>query len=151
MAKETEIKVHLDHLIPRQSMRWVDPNKNNFSYPFFKRDPLTKLKYKEIVDLSGLMPTFLLLRKPDFQRETSAWTPDDCVRLLESIVKGLIIPSLIIWKSPENNCLYVLDGAHRVSVMRAWIIDDWGDKAEEGYYERHEYRLFRNCRGQHYM
>ena len=81
----------------------------------------------------------LLLRKPDFQRETSAWNPDDCVRLLESIVKGLIIPSLIVWKSPDNSFLYILDGAHRISVMRAWVIDDWGDKAIEDYYERHEY------------
>lgn len=46
---------------------------------------------------------------------------------------------MIVWKSPENNYLYVLDGAHRLSVMRAWILDDWGDKAVEDYYERHEF------------
>jgi hypothetical protein len=27
----------------------------------------------------------------------------------------------------------VLDGAHRLSVLRAWMIDDWGDKAGEFY------------------
>lgn len=139
MAKDTDVRVHLDHLISRESLRWVDPRKDQATYLPFKRDPMTKLKYKDLVDMGDILPIFPLLRKPDFQRETSAWTPDDCVRLLESIVKGLIIPSLIIWKSPDNNFLYILDGAHRISVMRAWIIDDWGDKADEDYYERHEY------------
>ncbi len=139
MAKDSDVRVHLDHLISRESLRWVDPRKDQSPYLPFKRSPMTKLKFKDLVDLGDIMPIFPLLRKPDFQRETSAWTPEDCVRLLESIVKGLIIPSLIIWKSPDNNFLYILDGAHRISVMRAWVIDDWGDKAEEDYYERHEY------------
>jgi hypothetical protein len=139
MVKDSDVKVHLDHLISRESLRWVDPRKDENPYVPFRRVPMEKLKFKDLVDRGEIMPILPLLRKPDFQRETSAWNPEDCVRLLESIVKGLIIPSLIVWKSPDNNFLYILDGAHRVSVMRAWVIDDWGDKADEDYYERHEY------------
>lgn len=139
MAKGSDVKVHLDHLIPRESLRWVDPRKDQGQYLPSKRGPMTKLAFKDLADRQEMMSIFPILRKPDFQRETSAWSPDDCVKLLESIVKGLIIPSLIVWKSPDNNFLYILDGAHRVSVMRAWVIDDWGDKAVENYYERHEY------------
>lgn len=139
MAKKNEIKVRLDHLIPRESLRWVDPQEQDQHHLPMKRSPMTKLLYKDLADRGEMLPIFPLLRKPDFQRETSAWTPEDCVKLLESIVKSLIIPSLIVWKSPENSFLYILDSAHRISVMRAWIIDDWGDKAPENYYERHEF------------
>lgn len=138
MANSSDLRVHLDHLLIRESLRWVEPklDKDGRSQPF--RSPLTKLRYQDLDDRER-NTIFPLLRKPDFQRETSAWTPEDCVSLLESIISGLIIPSLIVWKSPENNYLYVLDGAHRLSVMRAWILDDWGDKATEDYYERHEF------------
>src|SRR4051812_13465989 len=139
MAKKSDTKVHIDHLIPRESLRWVDPRKDSYTNLPPKRSPMTRLAYKDLADRGDILPLLPLLRKPDFQRETSAWSPEDCVRLLESIVKGLIIPSLIIWKSPDNGFLYILDGAHRISVMRAWVIDDWGDKAAEDYYERHEY------------
>jgi hypothetical protein len=139
MAKETDTKVHIDHLIPREGLRWVDPQKQDHAYPHRQRDPMTKLRYRDLENQKEFLAILSLLRKPDFQRETSAWSPELCVSLLESIVNSLIIPSLIIWKSPENSLLYILDGAHRVSVLLAWIRDDWGDKAPEGYYERHEY------------
>lgn len=139
MTKQKVDTVHLDHLIPRESLRWIDLEKEKSIYASFKR-PTTILPYKELVDRGEMLPVFPLLRKPDFQRETSSWTPEDCVSLLESIVNSLIIPSLIVWKSPENNLLYILDGAHRISVMRAWMLVDWGDKAPEDYYERHEYQ-----------
>lgn len=138
MASSNDLRVHLDHLLLRESLRWVEPkvDKDGRSQTF--RSPISKLRYQDLDDRER-NTIFPLLRKPDFQRETSAWTPEDCISLLESIINGLIIPSLIVWKSPENNYLYVLDGAHRLSVMRAWILDDWGDKASEDYYERHEF------------
>ncbi|HZQ06925.1 MAG TPA: HNH endonuclease signature motif containing protein [Anaerolineae bacterium] len=97
------------------------------------------MKYSDLDNQRGSLSLFPLIRKPDFQRETSAWTPEQCVSLLESIVNQLIIPSLIMWESPDNGLLYILDGGHRVSVVRAWILDDWGDHATEGYYERNEF------------
>ncbi len=65
------------------------------------------------------------LRKPDFQRETNHWSPDQVVSLLECFVNGDLIPSVILWQSPTY--LFVIDGGHRLSVLRAWIDDDYGD------------------------
>jgi hypothetical protein len=67
------------------------------------------------------------LRKPDFQRETNHWNPNQVVSLLESFVNGDLVPSVILWKSPTY--LFVIDGGHRLSAMRAWIEDDYGDGA----------------------
>lgn len=65
------------------------------------------------------------LRKPDFQRETSHWTPDQVFSLLECFTNGDLIPSVILWKSPTY--LFVIDGGHRLSALKAWIDDDYGD------------------------
>ena len=65
------------------------------------------------------------LRKPDFQRETNHWTPDQVISLLECFVNGDLIPSVILWQSPTY--LFVIDGGHRLSVLKAWIEDDYGD------------------------
>jgi hypothetical protein len=137
MPTKSDIRVHLDHLIPRESLRWVDTKPVDLNLGSVLRSPLTKLRFSHLTEEG--YSVFPLLRKPDFQRETSAWTPEDCVTLLESIVDNLIVPSLIVWRNPENGLLYVLDGAHRISVVRAWMLDDWGDKAREDYYERHEF------------
>jgi len=66
-----------------------------------------------------------ILRKPDFQRETNHWSPGQVVSLLECFVNGDLIPSVIVWKSPAY--LFVIDGGHRLSAIRAWIEDDYGD------------------------
>jgi hypothetical protein len=65
------------------------------------------------------------LRKPDFQRETNHWSPNQVVSLLECFCNGDLIPSVILWRSPTY--LFVIDGGHRLSVLRAWIEDDYGD------------------------
>jgi hypothetical protein len=65
------------------------------------------------------------LRKPDFQRETNHWSPVQVLSLLQCFVNGDLIPSVILWKSPTN--IFVIDGGHRLSVLRAWVEDDYGD------------------------
>lgn len=67
-----------------------------------------------------------MLRKPDFQRATCAWSPEECVDLLEAVLKERVVPSIILWFSPQG-LHYVLDGGHRISVLLAWITNDWGD------------------------
>lgn len=47
------------------------------------------------------------------------------VSLLECFVNGDLIPSVILWQSPTY--LFVIDGGHRLSVLRAWVEDDYGD------------------------
>jgi len=65
------------------------------------------------------------LRKPDFQRETNHWSPEQIVSLLQCFVNNDLIPSVILWKS--SSYLFVIDGGHRLSVLRAWVQDDYGD------------------------
>lgn len=65
------------------------------------------------------------LRKPDFQRETNHWNPQQVLSLLECFINGDLIPSVILWQSETH--LFVIDGGHRLSVLRAWVEDDYGD------------------------
>jgi Protein of unknown function DUF262/HNH endonuclease len=66
-----------------------------------------------------------VLRKPDFQRETNHWSPEQVSSLLECFVNGDLIPSVILWKS--SSYLFVIDGGHRLSALKAWVLDDYGD------------------------
>ena len=67
------------------------------------------------------------LSKPDFQRATWAWSPHQCVDLIDSLLNNSVVPSVILWSSPDQ-FIYVLDGGHRISVLLAYLTDDWGDK-----------------------
>lgn len=68
-----------------------------------------------------------LLRKPDFQRETANWTPDKVAALVRSFLEGDLIPAIILWRSPKTGNIFVIDGAHRLSALIAWVHDDYGD------------------------
>jgi Protein of unknown function DUF262 len=68
---------------------------------------------------------YLTLRKPDFQRETAAWSPEAVCSFLESFVSGDLIPAVICWQS-ASRLNFVIDGAHRISVVIAWLLDDYG-------------------------
>lgn len=69
---------------------------------------------------------FSTLRKPDFQRETAAWTPDTICDFVEAFIEGELIPAVICWQSPSR-LSFVIDGAHRISAIIAWLRDDYGD------------------------
>lgn len=68
---------------------------------------------------------FKTLRKPDFQRETSEWTPEKIHELLKSFLEDDLIPAVILWNSSGYN--FVIDGAHRLSAIISWVVDDYGD------------------------
>jgi hypothetical protein len=72
---------------------------------------------------------FLTLRKPDFQRETAAWTPEAVCEFIKAFIEGDLIPSVICWQSPAR-LSFVIDGAHRLSAIIAWLLDDYGDNEE---------------------
>src|SRR5207249_3376704 len=112
-----------DHLIQRENLRFRRSGEKAASVT--PGPPMLRMS-----DLFGdhISSRVRRLRKPDFQRTTWAWTPEDCVSLLESIINEQVIPSIIMWSSPENELDYVLDGGHRISVVLAWLYDDWGDK-----------------------
>jgi len=80
------------------------------------------------MSIMGLEPRGLLypaLRKPDFQRETSNWTPDQVADLIATFVRRDLIPAVILWRAGTN--VFVIDGAHRLSALIAWVHNDYGD------------------------
>lgn len=66
------------------------------------------------------------LRKPDFQRETSNWTPKKVHEFIKSFLDRDLIPAVILWNAGDYN--FVIDGAHRLSALLAYINDDYGDR-----------------------
>lgn len=76
-------------------------------------------------DLSKGENFYLTLRKPDFQRETAAWSPESVCAFLKSFVEGELIPAVICWQS-ASRLTFVIDGAHRLSAVIAWLLDDYG-------------------------
>ncbi len=106
--------VNLDALIKREDFG-ITEEEEHF-------DSFDKLSLRDLSRGALIGPN---LRKPDFQRETNHWTPNQVVSLLESFVSGDLIPAVILWKSPTF--LFVIDGGHRLSAIKAWIEDDYGD------------------------
>jgi hypothetical protein len=86
------------------------------------QDPLFKLE-----ELHSTKMYFRLLRKPDFQRETGNWPPAMIADFVRSFLDGGLIPSIIIWHSKNTNNVFIIDGAHRVSALIAWVNDDYGN------------------------
>lgn len=79
-----------------------------------------------LAELEKGKTAFSVLRKPDFQRETKEWKPEMVVELVKNFLDKELIPSIILWKSPTN-LVYVIDGAHRLSALVAWVNDDYGN------------------------
>jgi hypothetical protein len=111
-------RVVLDAMIPRADFGIADDS-SNLQGELIRDFPMSYLDAKS--------PVLKLLRKPDFQRETNHWSPEQLVTLVESFLDGEVIPSLILWKSPMY--IFVIDGGHRLSALRAWMEDDYGDGA----------------------
>ena len=107
--------VNLDAMIKREDFAASDDEKASF-------DLVQSISLRDFTAGGLIGPS---LRKPDFQRETNHWEPEQVVSLLECFVNGDLIPSVILWQSPTY--LFVIDGGHRLSVLRAWVEDDYGD------------------------
>ncbi len=117
--------VNLDALIKREDFGITEEEEEHF-------DSFDRLSLRDLSRGALIGPN---LRKPDFQRETNHWTPNQIVSLLESFVSGDLIPAVILWKSPTF--LFVIDGGHRLSAIKAWIEDDYGDgPLSYEYFER---------------
>lgn len=108
--------VNLDAMIKRADFA-LNENDDKLNFEQFNTIPAREL-------VSGGL-TGSILRKPDFQRETNHWEPEQVVSLLECYINGDLIPSVILWRSPTY--LFVIDGGHRLSVLKAWMEDDYGD------------------------
>jgi hypothetical protein len=110
-------RVNLDAMIPREDFA-IDDNQHTTD------EHITEFP---IAYLFPDSPIRKLLRKPDFQRETNHWNPDQIASFVASFLDNEVIPSLIFWDSASY--IFVLDGGHRISALRAWMEDDYGDKA----------------------
>jgi hypothetical protein len=109
--------VNLDALIPREDFEAGGNTGAQISnMPLFKVEELAKDRMY-----------FNLLRKPDFQRTTNNWTPEMIVDLVESYLDGKLVPALILWHSKDSGKVFIIDGAHRLSALIAWVNDDYGD------------------------
>lgn len=82
-----------------------------------------EIALKDLAGTGAWLPK--LLRKPDFQRETTQWSPNQIVTLIESFLDSELIPAVILW-GPRSH-IFVIDGAHRLSALLAWVNDDYGD------------------------
>jgi hypothetical protein len=110
----------LDALIRREDFEVsIDPNKIQ------SIEEAPKLK---IVELENDSFMFKKLRKPDFQRTTAHWSPEKVAAFIKSFVSGDLIPAVILWQSNTSGNVFVIDGAHRLSALIAWVHDDYGDK-----------------------
>ncbi|HEY1790616.1 MAG TPA: DUF262 domain-containing protein [Verrucomicrobiae bacterium] len=69
---------------------------------------------------------FSALKKPDFQRETCSWGPEQIINMIANHLDNELIPSVILWRN-ELNEIFVIDGAHRMSALIAWVNDDYGN------------------------
>ena len=118
-------RVNLDAMIPREDFAVQAEDTALDLIPAF---PITNL-----LPEAGILK---LLRKPDFQRETNHWTPDQVVTFNASFLDNEVIPSLIFWKSPTY--IFVIDGGHRLSALRAWMEDDYGDGAHSAAFYKGE-------------
>ncbi|MBZ9806937.1 MULTISPECIES: HNH endonuclease family protein [unclassified Mesorhizobium] len=80
------------------------------------------------LSIAGLEPKGFLypaLRKPDFQRETANWSPEQVADLIGTFARKDLIPAVILWRAGQN--VFVIDGAHRLSALVAWVHNDYGD------------------------
>lgn len=110
--------VNLDALIPRE-----DFEVRSDSPP----QPSQLASTIKVSELESSSVTYHILRKPDFQRETANWEPEKVAEFIKSYLDGDLIPSIILWRSPISGNLFVIDGAHRLSALIAWVHDDYGD------------------------
>ena len=109
--------VNLDALIPRED--FIAPLDDSSSAGEGGKPSASS------TDLTRGESFFETLRKPDFQRETAAWTPTAVCDFIEAFVSNDLIPSVICWQSPAR-LTFIIDGAHRLSAIIAWIQDDYG-------------------------
>jgi hypothetical protein len=134
---------NLDHHVPSDSLLTTAEYLNN---PKSEEVQYHRKEYLDFKDFQQDDSGFSLwdrMRKPEFQRQTNSWTDEKYINLLKTLKNNQVIPGVIFWLNPDTGHIFVLDGAHRLSAIRAWVTNDWGDSAEAkeyGYLEEDELR-----------
>jgi len=107
-------QVNLDALIIREQFQ--------ANHTGLDEEPIKSISLLHLEEIVGKY-----LRKPDFQRATTNWKPSDVVELVANTLDGELIPSIIMWYRNDPHAYFVIDGAHRVSALLAWIHNDYGN------------------------
>lgn len=107
--------VNLDAMIERADFAVISESSEVIT------EKIDKISLRDLEREAHLLPN---LRKPDFQRETNHWSPEQVASLVQCFAEGDLIPSVILWSSTQY--IFVIDGGHRLSALRAWIEDDYG-------------------------
>jgi hypothetical protein len=115
MAAKRADNVNLDALIPRLDFETHSnvPIQGGVNEPI----PVSELQFGKM--------HYRLLRKPFFQRDTDDWSIDNVVTLIKSFRDGDLIPALIVWRG-DTGYTFVIDGAHRLGALIAWVNNDFG-------------------------
>ena len=109
--------VNLDAMIPREDFREIiGATADN-----------RRISEIRVEDLEYGRPLFGSLRKPDFQRVTANWSAEKIADFIKSFLNEEFVPSLIMWDSKLNGKIFVIDGAHRLSALMAWVNNDYGN------------------------
>ncbi|EIO5737334.1 DUF262 domain-containing protein [Listeria monocytogenes] len=111
-------KCQLEHLIPRVE---IDEETESASVAQVDRRSSFTL-----TDLEKGQFFYQQLKKPYFQRDTNEWSVDRVEKLIDTFLEDGLIPAIILWETNEGDTL-IIDGAHRVSSLIAWVNDDYGD------------------------
>jgi 5-methylcytosine-specific restriction endonuclease McrA len=107
-------QVNLDAMIPREDFDGAGSDGTNDIQVLCRAD-----------DFLDGRPTSTTLRKPDFQRDTNNWSPRVIVDFVKSYLDNEMIPPILKWTS-QNGRVFIIDGAHRVSALIAWVHNDYG-------------------------
>ena len=110
--------VTLDALVPREDFEILSTLGSSGNTRNKATLSIEDLKYDSFF--------FSALRKPIFQRETNEWDCNKVCSMIESFVNGELVPAIILWRN-QGGYIFVIDGAHRLSSLGAWINDDYGD------------------------
>lgn len=117
---KTNIKCNLEHLIPRSD---VETNANINLSQSDRRSSFN------LTDLEKGQFFYEQLRKPIFQRDTNQWTVERLEKLILTFLDDGLIPAIILWEDLDGS-IYVIDGAHRISSLIAWVNSDYGKENE---------------------
>lgn len=117
----TNLKCNLEHLILRSNV-----DTSNTSQIHSQSDRRSSFN---LTDLEKGQFFYQQLKKPIFQRDTNQWTVERVEKLINTFLDDGLIPAIILWEDLEGD-IYIIDGAHRISSLIAWVNSDYG-KANE--------------------
>ncbi|MCY9380242.1 DUF262 domain-containing protein [Bacillus inaquosorum] len=118
---KTNLKCNLEHLIPRSDIDETENTQNISQSDRRSSFNLTDLEKEQFF--------YQQLKKPIFQRDTNQWTVERVEKLINTFLDDGLIPAIILWEDSEGN-IYIIDGAHRISSLIAWVNSDYGKENE---------------------